>query len=61
MSTMDAVKTAVAVGDMIAAEEGLVEAYNRISKMLKDIQVREQKGRASARTSGMLWPDGKNA
>jgi hypothetical protein len=60
VSTMDAVRTALAAGDSIAAEEGLVDAYNRISKMLRNVEVHERRGSSPLRASVALWRNEKS-
>lgn len=49
LSLLRVAKTSAAVGDALGAEEALVDAYNRISKLLRDMEALERRDRTSAR------------
>ncbi len=49
LSLLRVAKTSAAVGHALGAEEALVDAYNRISKLLRDMEALERRERTSAR------------
>ena len=58
-SMMEAAKSAATTGDMLVAEEALVDAYNRLSKILKDLEATERRLRARSVKAGVaLWRGG---
>jgi hypothetical protein len=59
-SMMEAAKSAAQAGDMLVAEEALVDAYNRLSKILKDLEANERRlfGTPGAKSSVAIWRNG---
>jgi hypothetical protein len=59
-SMLEAAQMAANAGDMLVAEEALADAYNRISKILKDIEARERSvfGGRAVRPSVAVWRNG---
>jgi hypothetical protein len=59
-SMMEAAKAASNAGDMLVAEEAIVDAYNRLSKILKDMEARERGtfGKRAMRPSVAVWRGG---
>lgn len=51
LSLLRVARTSAAVGDAIGAEEALVDAYNRISKLLRDMEMHERRQRTAGRQS----------
>jgi len=58
---LQSARMAAAAGDSSAAEGALVDAYNRISRMLKSVQAHERKHVAKARENVTLWRERKRA
>lgn len=56
-SMLEAAQMAANAGDMLVAEEALVDAYNRLSKILKDLESRERSafGRRAVRPNVAIW------
>jgi hypothetical protein len=59
-SMIEAAKAASNAGDMLVAEEAIVDAYNRLSKILKDMEARERStfGRRAVKPSVTVWRSG---
>jgi hypothetical protein len=59
---IEAARVAASAGDMLVAEEALVDAYNRISKILKDMEEREHEalGARAVRPSVAVWRNGSS-
>jgi hypothetical protein len=59
-SMMEAAKLAAKTGDMLVAEEALVDAYNRLSKILKDLEANERSlfGTPGVKSSVAVWRNG---
>jgi hypothetical protein len=57
---IEAAKSAAHVGDMLVAEEALVDAYNRLSKILKDLEANERSlfGKRVVKPSVAVWRNG---
>lgn len=49
---LQSARTAAALGDTIAAEEALVDAYNHLSKLLRNVEVHE---RGKMRAGVAMW------
>jgi hypothetical protein len=49
LALLGVARTSAAVGDAIGAEEALVDAYNRISKLLRDMDMHERRQRTTTR------------
>jgi len=56
-SMLEAAKLAAKTGDVLVTEEALVDAYNRLSKILKDLEASERGmlGRREAKPSLAVW------
>jgi hypothetical protein len=56
-SMLEAAKSAAQTGDMLVAEEALVDAYNRLSKILKDLEANEREvfGKRGVKPSVAVW------
>jgi hypothetical protein len=52
---IEAARTAALTGDTVAAEEALVDAYDRISKILKNMDERGPRSLFAVRPSVALW------
>jgi hypothetical protein len=52
LATLQSARTAAAIGDSIATEEALIDAYHHLSKLLRNVEVHE---RGTPRTSVNVW------
>ena len=59
-SMMEAAKSAAKTGDMLVAEEALIDAYNRLSKILKDLEANERSifGTRGVKPGVAVWRSG---
>jgi hypothetical protein len=59
-SMLEAAQSAAKSGDILVAEEALVDAYNRLSKLLKDLEANEHSmwGARGLKPSVAVWRKG---